>query len=221
MVGITRPDDFRRQYEQQPQPNMNDQIMVTFYGYPVTVDRVVGRSAGYRVACWGEGEQNRTKPLVEQRFGYDEFHEAVRAAALKADPRITPYGTSMTESFIVEWALQNRHTIEDAADRRRGNPVSFTDLGKLDAPIPTRTFQGEDGRTYTELDLRGEDTDPVLLNASANREQILAQQEEERRRIQVEKERIRQEGLRRLKEAEERREREQEALERMPGWGSF
>lgn len=214
MIDITSIGDFNRQYMQEPQRDPTTQI--TVYSYPVTLDRFLGKHGqwAYRVAAWmDERDVKKTKPLVEERFDEDVFHETAYEYAKKANANMI--GAGVTECFMVEWAMRNMRTIEEAAGRRHtnSNPWDFEERDPT-ATIPTRTFEGEDGQTYTELDLRGEDTDPVLLQASQDRDRILAAALEAEKREKAEAERIRQ-------EAAERKEREQAELEAMPGFASF
>lgn len=202
---------FRDLYMQRSQPQPRDgTIQVTIYGYPVTLDRFPGKHGHwtFRVAAWAtDNDVMKTRPLVEERFDEDVFHETAYEYAKKANLRMMPPGTGVTESFMVEWVAKNRRTIEEAANRRAGNLVSYADADTSTPPIRTRTFTGEDGKTYHELDLRGEDTDPVLLNALRDREHALIAQAERKRLADL--------------EIEARRARVQDALEAMPGWASF
>lgn len=218
--------DRRGLYQQVP--IREPEITCTVYGYPVTIDKYPGKYAeyAYRVAAWMPGEERRTRPLVEERLTEDVFRETAYEYGKRHHARSFPMserGIGLTECFLIEWATKNQNIIRDAADRRSGNPLSYTDLGINDTPaqIPTRTFKGEDGQTYTELDLRGEDTDPVLLQATKDRDRILAAALEAEQREKEEKLRRIEEGKRRLRELQEKRDREQAELEAMPGYGSF
>lgn len=220
MVNITSWDDAYRQYA--PEAQHSPAVQITFYDKPIVLERY-RTSRGedlYRISVWMPGEAGRTKPLVEERFTYDDFHHAVKEVLRTATlPQMyPPVGKDIgyTELFMLEWAKTNWRTVEDAEDRRSSNSSAFTDLGmhETTANIPTRTFVGEDGKTYHELDLRGEDTDPVLLEATRDRDRILAAALEAEKREKAEAERIRQ-------EAAERKEREQAEFESLPGFGSF
>jgi hypothetical protein len=217
MVDTTAYGDLYRR--SAPEPRRDQATQITVYGYPVTLDKFPGKHGqwAYRVAAWmDERDVMRTKPLVEERFDEDTFYGTAYDCAKKADMNTMPRGAGITECFMVEWAMKNMRTIEDAAERRKGNPLSYTDLGGCDTTtnIPTRTFTGENGQTYQELDLRGEDTDPVLIEATKDRDRILAAALEAEKREKAEAERIRQ-------EAAARRELEQAEFEAIPGFGSF
>jgi hypothetical protein len=227
MIDITSIGDFRREYMQDPQRDPT--ITVVFCDKPVVLDnwREITGEKIFRVSIWMPGEQLRTKPLVEERFTHDEFYTAVHEAAKTMSHGYTfpPGGrdTGFVELFLIEWAKKNWREIEKAEYRRSCNMGPFGSLEEFEttATIPTRTYKGEDGRTYTELDLRGEDTDPVLLNATKNREHILKLKEEEAQRERDR--RIREAALRAERERleQERKDREQAEFEAIPGFGSF
>jgi hypothetical protein len=212
---------YASQYNQRP-VHREPETQVMIYGYPVTLEKFSKPGDYYyRIAVWRDGDQFRTKPLVEQRFSYHAFHETAMEAARRKYHYSTPSSPNgITEAFMLEWFLENRRDIEEAEYRRSVNSNAFTDLGTKGVPnqIPTKTFTGEDGRTYQELDIRGEDTDPILLEAS-ERERIARRERQEAER------RVREEAR---KEAEiiwraeqQRKEREQAELEALEGWGTF
>jgi hypothetical protein len=122
-----------------------------FYGHPITLEQY-DHNGTMRIAVWMPDETMKTNPLLEQRFGYDRFHELCMAAAQRAQPSDFANGSWPTQAFMVEWAKEHWSEVEKIVEQRSMGWSRFTDLGEYAGmTIKTDRFLGEDGRTYTQL----------------------------------------------------------------------